>query len=77
MNDKAKEKNEHQILTAKQVAEEIFEGKVGYQSVLRLTRLGKLPCIKLGKCYIYLRSELLRWLAENASTEGWRKIKVA
>lgn len=74
---KKSEKNERQILTAKQVAEEFFEGQVGYQGVLRLTRQGKLPCIKLGKAYLFVRSELERWLKENASTAGWRKVKAA
>lgn len=65
------------ILTARQVAEDFFEGKVSYQAVLRLTRLGKLPCVKIGKSYIFVRSERLRWLLANASTSGWRKVKAA
>lgn len=52
------------IMTAQEVAAKFFEGKISYQKVLRLTRSGKLPAVKLGKGYVYRRSVLETWLTE-------------
>ena len=64
------------FMTAKQVASDFFNGECNYQKVLRLTRKGQLPAVKLGKSYLFKRSELERWAAENFSKPAWRKIKV-
>lgn len=47
------------FLTAKEVAEEFFEGRVCYKQILAMTRSGELPARKIGKNYIY-RCRLLR-----------------
>ena len=64
------------FMTAKQVAKDFFRGECSYQKVLRLTRKGYLPAVKLGKSYLFKRSELERWATENFSKPAWRKIKV-
>lgn len=65
----------NKVLTAKQVAEEFFQGQFNYQGVLRLTREGKLPAIKIGKSYLFLQSELERWVEKNFNTPAWNAIK--
>lgn len=37
------------FLTAKEVAEEFFEGRVCYKQILAMTRSGELPARKIGK----------------------------
>ena len=64
------------FMTAKQVARDFFKDECNYQKVLRLTRKGFLPAVKLGKSYLFKRSELERWAIENFSKPAWRKIKV-
>ena len=64
------------FMTAKQVAKDFFHGECSYQKVLRLTRSGYLPAVKLGKSYLFKRSELERWANENFSKPAWSKIKV-
>ena len=64
------------FLNAKDVAAEFFNGECNYQKVLRLTRKGFLPAVKLGKCYLFKRSELERWADDNFSKPAWSKIKV-
>lgn len=50
-----------EFLTAKQVAHEYLNDVCSYHKVLRLTRLGKIPAIRLGKSYLYKRSHLDEW----------------
>lgn len=59
------------FLTAKQVANEFFQGKIKYQRVLKLTREGQLPAVKQGKSYIYLLAELQKWVEKKFSTPAW------
>ena len=49
---------EQEFLSAKQVADQFFNGECNYLKVLRLTREGILPAKKFGKSYLYKRSEL-------------------
>ena len=63
------------FLTAQEVASTFFEGKVNYMKVLRLTRKGVIPAIKLGKSYLYKQDELEAWAGKNFSTVAWAKIK--
>ena len=56
---------ENQLLTAKEVADDFFAGKVSYQKVLRLTRHGILPAMKLGKESLYSRDALKQWVKQN------------
>ena len=53
-----------EFLTAKQVALEYLNDVCSYHKVLRLTRDGKIPATRLGKSYLYKRSQLDVW-AEN------------
>lgn len=64
------------FMTAKQVAKDFFNDECNYQKVLRLTRKGYLPAVKLGKSYLFKRSELERWASDNFSRPAWSKIKV-
>ncbi len=69
---KEKLKFEHNaFLTAKQVANNFFQGHFKYQCVLKMTREGKLPAVKQGKSYVYLLSELQKWVDKNFSTPAW------
>ena len=61
--------------TAQEVVYIFFHGKYNYQGVLRLTLQGKLPAIKVGKGYLYRKSELEHWADINFSTPAWSKIK--
>ena len=63
---------EHNVfLTAEQVANEFFQGKFKYQRVLKMTRDGQLPAVKQGKSYVYLSSELQKWVNKKFSTPAW------
>ena len=59
------------FLTAKQVSEDFFQGTFHYQRILKMTREGKLPAVKQGKSYVYLLSELQKWVDKNFSTPAW------
>jgi hypothetical protein len=59
------------FMTAEQVASEFFQGKLKYQRVLKMTREGQLPAVKQGKSYIYLLSELQKWVDKKFSTPAW------
>ncbi|WP_427112718.1 helix-turn-helix domain-containing protein [Megasphaera sueciensis] len=65
-----------EFLTAAEVVTDFFNGKFHYQSVLRMTRQGKLPAVKIGKGYLYRRSELEKWAENNFATPCWSKIKI-
>ena len=45
-----------EFMTAKEVAEEFFNGTCSYHKVLRLTRIGTLPAMKMGKSYLYRKA---------------------
>lgn len=67
---------EYDFLTAKQVAIDFFNGECNYQKVLRLTRTGYLPAVKLGKSYLFRRSELEHWSDINFNKPAWAKMKM-
>ena len=68
--------NNKDFLTAKEVAVEFFNNEWGYQKVLRLTRNGILPAVKMGKSYLYQRSQLRKWAEINFNSPAYSKIKV-
>ena len=51
----------NEFMTAREVADDFFEGKLSYQKVLRLTRKKILPSTKLGNEYLYKRTALEAW----------------
>ncbi|MBQ6296738.1 MAG: helix-turn-helix domain-containing protein [Selenomonadaceae bacterium] len=65
-----------EFLNAKQVAVEFFNGECNYMKVLRLTRLGVIPAKKFGKSYLFKRSELENWAADNFSRPAVSDIKL-
>lgn len=76
MNEKLLIKEHNVFLTAEQVANEFFQGKLKYQRVLKLTREGQLPAVKQGKSYVYLLSELQKWVDKKFSTPAWADKKL-
>ncbi len=67
---------ENVFLTAKEVSEDFFNGKWGYQKVLRLTRNGVIPAVKKGKSYLYEHSQLVKWAEVNFSKPAQARIKI-
>ena len=65
-----------EFLNAKQVAAEFFNGECNYMKVLRLTRQGVIPAKKFGKSYLFKRSELENWAADNFSRPAVSDIKL-
>ncbi|SEJ96080.1 Helix-turn-helix domain-containing protein [Propionispira arboris] len=61
----------NKFLTANEVADEFFQGKLKYQRVLKMTREGELPAIKIGKAYVYLLSELQKWVDGKFRQPAW------
>lgn len=66
---------EYKFLTAAEVAEVFFEGKLKYARILKMTRDGELPAIKQGKSYIYLCSALKKWAEKNFNKPNWSHTK--
>ena len=64
-----------EFMTAKEVAEEFFNGTCSYHKVLRLTRIGTLPAMKMGKSYLYRKAELENWAESNFSRPAYAKTK--
>lgn len=65
-----------QFMTANQVATEFFEGQCSYQKVLRMTRQGILPGMKIGKSYLFRCADLEKWASENFCNRAWSKVKL-
>lgn len=63
------------FLTAKEVAEEFFEGRVCYKQILAMTRSGELPARKIGKNYIYRWSALEDWAKMELRKPAWTSRK--
>ncbi|GBG56596.1 hypothetical protein SPFL3102_00408 [Sporomusaceae bacterium FL31] len=59
------------FLTATEVADVFFQGKLKYARVLQMTRNGELPAIKQGKSYLYLWSALEKWTEKNLNKPSW------
>jgi hypothetical protein len=73
MNDL--DEKEDKFYTAQEVVENFFKGRIKYQGVLRMTRMGKIPAKKIGKSYLYSKVVLEEWVKNNFSTPQWSKIK--
>jgi hypothetical protein len=69
--------NEYMFLTAEEVSELFFHGKLKYSRVLKMTRNGELPAMKQGKSYIYLWSALEKWAEKNFNKPNWTHQKAA
>ena len=67
---------EADFMTAREVAEEFFKGGCSYYKVLRLTRSGVIPGMKMGKSYMYSRKELEKWAELNFSRPAYAKVKL-
>ena len=65
-----------EFLTAKQVAENFFNNECSYYKVLRLTRNGFIPAKRIGKSYLYKKSELEKWATANFSRAAHYDIKI-
>jgi hypothetical protein len=70
-----KETEANIFLTAKEVAENFFQGKINYKNVLEMTKLGILPARKVGKKYLYLDKALQDWVKENMYKPVWMQMK--
>ena len=64
-----------EFMTAKQVSTDFFNNECSYYAVLRLTRKGVLPAVKMGKTFLYKREELEKWAAVNFSKPVYAKVK--
>jgi len=62
---------EYKFLTATEVANVFFNGKLKYARILKMTRGGELPAMKQGKSYIYLWSALEKWAEKNFNKPNW------
>lgn len=74
MNDLAKTRKP-KFLRAKDVATYFFDGKISYARVLALTKDGKLPATRIGKCYYYTQEALVEWAEKNMGTPAWNGIR--
>ena len=63
-----------EFLTAQQVAREYLNDVCSYHKILRLTREGEIPARKLGKSYIYRRSNLDEWATDQFSCPATNEI---
>lgn len=67
--------NYPKFLTAREVAQNFFGGKMTYKKVLELSKDGVLPCKKFGGAYYYTYDALKRWSDEVMNTPVWKKIR--
>lgn len=63
------------FMTTTQVVE-FFDRVIGYQKILRMTRNGILPAVKIGKSYYYQRTQLQKWADTNFSKAACARIRV-
>lgn len=63
------------FLTAQEVAQLFFEGKVPYQRVLAMARKGDIPCRKIGRRYLFDREALDVWRHRNLSRPAFSRLK--
>lgn len=73
--DGHEDENQTQLLTAKEVVQKIFGGKISYRRLLQLTREGQLNALKLGHSYFYNGLDVRAWLEKNLKTPAWSKVK--
>lgn len=71
LNEINKITEEPVFLTAVEVSEIFFKGKLKYARILQMTRNGELPAIKRGKSYLYLYSALEKWVEKSFSKPLW------
>ena len=55
---------ENQILIVKETAELL---RVSTKTVYKLARAGEIPCMKIGRGFRFLRSELIGWMKKGGS----------
>lgn len=65
------------FLTAQEVAQIFFEGKVTYQRVLTMARKGQLPCRKIGRRYLFDPEALDVWRQRNMSRPAFSRLKIS
>lgn len=63
------------FLTATEVSQVFFEGKVTYQRVLAMARKGQLPCRKIGRRYLFDPEALDVWRQRNMSRPAFSRLK--
>ena len=61
-------------MSAKEVAQEFFEGRFSYWTVLKRAKSGVLPCIKDGGRYLFLRSALEEWESKALHRPTWMQL---
>lgn len=74
MNDNIQSKKP-KFMRAREVADSFFDGKINYAKVLKLTKEGKIPSMKIGKVYYYTQEQLIEWANRNLGTPAWNKVK--
>lgn len=67
--------NKIQLMTAREVVDQLFDGKISYRRLLQLTREGQLNALRLGHSYYYSSDEIRSWLEKNLKTPAWTKAK--
>lgn len=63
------------FMTATEVSQVFFEGKVTYQRVLAMARKGQLPCRKIGRRYLFDPEALDVWRQRNMSRPAFSRLK--
>lgn len=61
LNKRLKNINQN-VFNAREAAEYL---RIGYDTILRLTRIGEIEHVSNGSCYLYKREYLDRWLDKN------------
>lgn len=64
------------LLSAQDVVERIFGGTISYRQLLKLSRDGSIPCLKLSNRYYYVADVVNHWIQVNAATPAYAKIKI-
>lgn len=65
------------FMTATEVSQVFFEGKVTYQRVLAMARKGQLPCRKIGRRYLFDPEALDVWRQRNMSRPAFSRLKIS
>lgn len=52
----------NEVLTADEVAEQFFNGKLSYDTVLKMAKSEQIPCKKLGRQYFFSLDVLNAWM---------------
>lgn len=62
------------LLTAQEVSEQFFGGKISYWSVLKMAKSGSLPCFKRGNRYLFDLDRLTEWKTELNARPYWQQV---